>query len=261
MSRNTAKLASIVIGTFTIVAILAIAFSGGTVMADEHPNANDSDVVEVDPANPDPANGTYGNFADAYGNVSANGTIAFNASEGPYTFDQTIEKENLYFRSISGNSTVLIEGAISTHQVDEFYLSSNVDVDGPEIHVDPENVEETADIYGTIQDAVDNSYVGSTIVIQNGSYNEDVTVTVEQLRLESANSGEDVVIEGTLDDSNVEYLSLSSDILLSQTDDGGSGGFASDTDLLNSTFMGVPVFVWSLFVIGIAYAVYKEKDD
>lgn len=119
-------------------------------------------------------------------------------------------------------------------------------------HVNPDSVDTTNDTYGSIQNAVDNATDNDTIVIEPGTYNENVTVNTANLTLESSTSGEYVVIDGNVNTTNTtgfemgEYVTTISD---SSDSDGGSGGIISAGDeTLQSEYMGIPLMVWLLLV-------------
>ena len=98
--------------------------------------------------------------------------------------------------------------AILVFVVSAFAMFTSV-ASAAELHVGP------GQTYSTIQSAVNAASAGDTIIVHDGTYNENVDVDVAHLTIQSQNGSANCIVQGTLDDHvfyigyNKDYVNLS----------------------------------------------------
>lgn len=134
------------------------------------------------------------------------------------------------------------------------------------VYVDPADTTADDNTYTTIQTAVNNSVENGTIKVVSGTYSENINLTVNNLTIES-NSTNHVTIDGAInatENENVTEVHIGDNVtvvdgVMLQAGGGGGGiSIGAGTDLLNDKLYGVPLALWGLLVLVVAYVGYIE---
>lgn len=215
---------------------------------------------------------TYDSIDAAIQNASAGDTIE--VSSGTYEESIDVTTNNVSIELYSGETS----GTVEINATDEIYgdalygehshnvtLGSSVETVENTVTVDPEDTSSTG-VYGSVQNAVNNSVANTTIEIAPGEYSESVNVTAENLGfVNNAPSTGDVTINATDTTTGQAFTGEYSDntrigayVTVEESVIGIGGGAIGDA--VSYDVFGIPAWAIAIVAVLLAYVYYEETN-